>query len=175
MPIDRQAVLDRLHAFDFSGLFTQELGWDWYTAETKVTAATVDLTLKGVAKKRGVHVFQCPPGADGRLPEAAVCAAIERQVAKIAAGTCLSSPMPPGPNRSGSRREREWERHGAHYVISRRKQHWVRPTSRVTDLQSLRSTRPCSPLAAAARCDRIEKSKQKQRKHHEPEGRNRCS
>ncbi len=84
MPVDRQAVLDRLRAFDFSALFTQELGWDWYTAETKITVGKVDITLKGIAEKRGVHVFLCPPGPDGRIPDAALCAGIERQVAKLA-------------------------------------------------------------------------------------------
>ena len=66
MPLDRQAVLDRLRHFDFAGLFTQELGWDWYTTATKVTVGKVELTLQGVAEKRGVHVFHCLPGADGR-------------------------------------------------------------------------------------------------------------
>ena len=32
MPLDKTAVLDRLKKFDFPGLFTQELGWDWYTS-----------------------------------------------------------------------------------------------------------------------------------------------
>ena len=84
MAIDRQAVLDRLRAFDFSALFTQELGWDWYTADAKITVGKANLTLKGIAEKRGVHVFHCPAGADGRLPDASLCAAIERQAAKIA-------------------------------------------------------------------------------------------
>jgi hypothetical protein len=43
MPLDRQAVLDRLRAFGCSGRFTQELGWDWYTAETKITVALAEL------------------------------------------------------------------------------------------------------------------------------------
>lgn len=84
MPVDRQAVLSRLRAFEFSELFTQELGWDWYTSAAKITVGKLDITLQGVAEKRGVHVFLCPPGADGRIPDATLCAAIERQTAKVA-------------------------------------------------------------------------------------------
>lgn len=84
MPVDRPAVLARLRAFEFSELFTQELGWDWYTSATKITVGKLDITLQGVAEKRGVHVFLCPPGADGRIPDATQCAAIERQTAKVA-------------------------------------------------------------------------------------------
>ena len=84
MPVDRQAVLARLRAFEFSELFTQELGWDWYTSPARITVGKLDITLQGVAEKRGVHVFLCPPGADGRIPDATQCAAIERQTAKVA-------------------------------------------------------------------------------------------
>ena len=37
MPIDRKAVQERLKKFDFPGLFTQELGWDWYTTNLPIT------------------------------------------------------------------------------------------------------------------------------------------
>ena len=46
MPLDRKAAIERLKMFDISALFTQELGWDWYTAETRITANKADYTLK---------------------------------------------------------------------------------------------------------------------------------
>ncbi|HMP91150.1 MAG TPA: hypothetical protein PJ991_13185 [Kiritimatiellia bacterium] len=84
MSLDRKAAIERLKMFDFPALFTQVLGWDWYTAETKITANKADFTLKGVAEKRGVHVFHCLPGPDGRIPDAGTISAIERQVVKLA-------------------------------------------------------------------------------------------
>ncbi len=84
MPLNRKAAIERLQLFDFPALFTQELGWDWYTAETKITANKADFTLKGVAEKRGVHVFHCLPGPDGQIPDAGTLSAIERQVVKLA-------------------------------------------------------------------------------------------
>lgn len=78
MPVDRQAMLDRLRAFDFRALFTQELGWDWYTTPTRIMVGEREFVLQGVAQKRGVHVFHCPPDTGGRIPDGGMCAAIER-------------------------------------------------------------------------------------------------
>lgn len=45
MPLDRTAARQRLQQFDFAGLFTQELGWDWHTATAPVSIAGQDFTL----------------------------------------------------------------------------------------------------------------------------------
>jgi hypothetical protein len=65
--IDRKAVQDRLKKFDFSGLFTQELGWDWHTTNLTLMVDGQSLTLNAVAHKRGMVVYHCPSGI-GALP-----------------------------------------------------------------------------------------------------------
>ena len=84
MPIDRKAVQDRLKKFDFSGLFTQELGWDWHTSNLTVTVDKQDFNLLAIAHKRGLVAYQCPAPAGGRIPEYAVRRNIEQQVTKSA-------------------------------------------------------------------------------------------
>ena len=84
MPLDRKAALDRLQKFDFSGLFTQELGWEWFTGSETITLKDQSFTLSGVAEKRGVQVFLCPPDAAGGIPPFPVRASIERELTKRA-------------------------------------------------------------------------------------------
>ena len=43
-----------------------------------------DYHLASVAQKRGVQILQCPPGADGRIPDHATRRKIEKQVTKSA-------------------------------------------------------------------------------------------
>ncbi len=43
-----------------------------------------DYALRAIAQKRGVQIFQCPPGPDGRIPDHATRGKIEKQVAKQA-------------------------------------------------------------------------------------------
>lgn len=57
MPIDKKAVQERLKSFDFPGLFTQELGWDWHKATVTVSLGQQKHTLNAVAEKRGFVVF----------------------------------------------------------------------------------------------------------------------
>lgn len=82
MPIDRKAVQDRLKKFDFSGLFTQELGWDWHTTNLAITLDGQPLTLNAVAHKRGMVAYHCPAPAGVRIPEYTLRRKIEQQVTK---------------------------------------------------------------------------------------------
>lgn len=84
MPIDRKAALDRLKSFDFTALFTQELGWDWHTANREILLAGQSVKLTALAQKRGMVAYQCPTPSGAPLPEYSVRRKIEQQVAKIA-------------------------------------------------------------------------------------------
>jgi hypothetical protein len=84
MPLDRPAARQRLQQFDFAGLFTQELGWDWHTATAPVAIASQDFTLQAIAHKRGFVVWHCPPAPGGELPDSALRRRIEREATKAA-------------------------------------------------------------------------------------------
>jgi hypothetical protein len=84
MPFDRSAAKDRIRNFDFSGLFTQELGWDWYTPTLSVAAAGRNLNLQAIAEKRGFVAWHCRTLAGEKLPDSALRRRIEREVAKAA-------------------------------------------------------------------------------------------
>src|SRR5271157_322407 len=84
MDIDKPAIRERLRKFDFTGVFTQELGWDFPAAKVTVSVAGQGYALLSVAQKRRIQVLQCPPGADGRIPDHATRRKIEKQVTKSA-------------------------------------------------------------------------------------------
>jgi len=84
MDIDKPAIRERLRKFDFTGVFTQELGWDFPAAKVTVSVAGQGYPLLSVAEKRGIQVLQCPPGADGHVPDHATRRKIEKQVTKSA-------------------------------------------------------------------------------------------
>lgn len=84
MPIDRKAVQDRLKKFDFPGLFTQELGWDWHTADLNITVDGQVITLKAVAHKRGMVTYRYPAPAGASIPDYSLRRKIEQQVTKSA-------------------------------------------------------------------------------------------
>jgi hypothetical protein len=84
MNIDKPAVRDRLKTFNFSALFTQELGWDFPAANLTVSVAGQTYSLRSVAQKRGVQILHCQPGPDGRVPDHATRRMIEKQVTKSA-------------------------------------------------------------------------------------------
>lgn len=84
MPLDRKAVQDRLKNFDFSGLFTQELGWDWHTANLSVTVDGTQFNLEAIAHKRGMVAYHCAAPGGARIPEYAVRRKIEQQATKTA-------------------------------------------------------------------------------------------
>ena len=62
MNIDIKAIGQHLKQFNFSELFTQELGWDWYDAELpQIEANGRRFNLIGIAEKRGMVVVECSP------------------------------------------------------------------------------------------------------------------
>ena len=81
MPIDRQRVRQYLKAFDFDGLFREELGWDTVDQiEIPVAANNRNCTLKAIAQKRGFIAYQCRPDDGQGIPDRATCNKIDRQV-----------------------------------------------------------------------------------------------
>ncbi len=84
MSLDKPAIRDRLGKFDFSGVFTQELGWDFPGGSLTIPIDGKDFRLKAVAQKRGVQVFECSPDSTDSIPAYEVRRKIERQVAKSA-------------------------------------------------------------------------------------------
>ena len=84
MPLDKKAIQDRLKKFDFSGLFTQELGWDWHTTRLPVAVDGKTWSLEPIAEKRGFQVFHCPALAGDSIPDYSTRCKIEIQVSKSA-------------------------------------------------------------------------------------------
>jgi hypothetical protein len=84
MPANYQNIQKRLQAFDFTGLFTQELMWNHYSVrDLLLTVDGVMYTLKPVAE-RGMAVFECAPPADAQFPRYATRRKIDTQVSKTA-------------------------------------------------------------------------------------------
>jgi hypothetical protein len=84
MPLDKKAAQERLKNFDFSGLFTQELGWDWHTSTLSIPVSGLTFTLTAIAAKRGMPVYHCPCPASGAMPDYPARRKIEQLVAKSA-------------------------------------------------------------------------------------------
>ncbi|HJT35550.1 MAG TPA: DNA methyltransferase [Pirellulales bacterium] len=82
MPIDATAALERLKRFDFSGLFTQDLGWDNPPANVTLNVAGVQYVLRAVAQKRGFVVYHCPASAGGQVPDSTLGRKIDRELTK---------------------------------------------------------------------------------------------
>ena len=87
--LDAAAIRDTLARFDFSRLFTQELGWDYPAPNvTRVTIDGSEYELIPAAQKRGFQALLCPTptGHDDLTSPAAnqLRRKIERQVTKIA-------------------------------------------------------------------------------------------
>ena len=51
MQIDKKAIQDRLRKADFTGVFTQELGWDFPPGNLTVTIAGQEVQLQALAEK----------------------------------------------------------------------------------------------------------------------------
>ncbi len=83
MPLDVPAVRQRLRQFDFSSLFTQELGWDFPSPGLQIEINRVVYKLDGVADKRRVRVFACH-APDGTIPDYGLRRKIEKEVTKSA-------------------------------------------------------------------------------------------
>lgn len=86
MQIDNQRVREHLKKSNFTALFIEELGWNnpESKASIQVTALGAEWTLKPIAEKRGVYIFQCLPDDKGQIPPYATRQKIEKEVAKIA-------------------------------------------------------------------------------------------
>ena len=68
MKTDCKAITQYLKHFNFSELFTQELGWDNYNAEFPlIEAGARKFRLTCVAEKRGMVVVECCPTDDQAL------------------------------------------------------------------------------------------------------------
>ena len=84
MPAQHQKIQQRLKAFDFAGLFTQELMWNHFpTRPLEVPVDGTNYTLTPVAQ-RGMAVFECVPPTDAQFPKYAVRRKIDTQVSKAA-------------------------------------------------------------------------------------------
>src|SRR5215216_954120 len=86
MPVlDTARVREALRRFDFKQMFIEELGWDHLRIQpVRLEEAGDVFTLEPVAQKRGVQIFVCPPGGDGRVPPYATRQKIERQLTALA-------------------------------------------------------------------------------------------
>lgn len=84
MPVNYQNIQKRLQAFDFTGLFTQELMWNHAAMrDLPVPVDGVTYTLKPIAQRRMV-VFECTPPTDAQFPRYATRRKIDTQVSKTA-------------------------------------------------------------------------------------------
>lgn len=84
MPPDYKRIQQRIQAFDFKGLFTQELMWNHLqTRELQVPTDGVTYTLLPVAE-RGMAVYICVPPSDAAFPKYPTRRKIDVQVSKTA-------------------------------------------------------------------------------------------
>jgi len=84
MTLNLVRVRHYLNEFRWDKLFFEEMGWDHSSGELSVTVAKEDYTLRSLAQKRGVQIFECQPDAAGKVPEYDVRRKIEKAVAKSA-------------------------------------------------------------------------------------------
>lgn len=84
MPADYQRIRQRIQAFDFKGLFTQELMWNHLqTRELQIPLDGVIYTLLPVAE-RGMAVYICVPPSDAAFPKYPTRRKIDVQISKTA-------------------------------------------------------------------------------------------
>jgi hypothetical protein len=82
MPINAHHIRRNIQSFDFTNLFIEELGWDRYRSQLEISIDDHKFALKPVAEKRGMVIWVCSPGLNGRIPEYNVRRRIERAAAK---------------------------------------------------------------------------------------------
>jgi hypothetical protein len=85
MAVNTFRVREYLREFNFKDLFREELGWDRFRGqpiEFPLNDTTYRLTP--VAEKRGFQIFSCSPDDQGKLPDSATRAKIERHLATLA-------------------------------------------------------------------------------------------
>jgi len=85
MALDSTVAREYLKESDFRALFIQALGWDHQHAlPREVLVDDRPFTLRAVAEKRGVQIFECGPDATGTLADYPSRRRIEKQVAQWA-------------------------------------------------------------------------------------------
>ncbi len=85
MPASYANIQRRLKAFDFKGLFTQELMWNNYAArDLSILVDGTTYVLTPVAEQRGMAVYEGAPPAGISLPNYETRRKIDTQVAKSA-------------------------------------------------------------------------------------------
>jgi hypothetical protein len=82
MNLDTAKAGTLLGAFDFTRLFTEELGWDRLSASSTLTVAGTTYALRAVGEKRGMAAVICEAPAGQKIPDRATRRKIEQQVAK---------------------------------------------------------------------------------------------
>jgi len=83
MPASYANIQRRLKAFDFKGLFTQELMWNNYPSrELSIPMDATTYVLTPVAEQRGMAVYVCVPPTGVPLPNYATRRKIDTQVTK---------------------------------------------------------------------------------------------
>ena len=73
-----------LKEFELEELFIEELGWDRQSGQLSVEVDDQTYTLRAFAEKKGVHIFECWPDVEGKIPDYAIRRKIEKQVTKSA-------------------------------------------------------------------------------------------
>src|SRR5213592_4622609 len=84
MTLNLAHVRQCLKEFQLDKLFIEELGWDRHSAHVAVNLDGQRYSLRGLAEKRGVQIFLCPPDAEGKIPDYASRRKIDKQVTKSA-------------------------------------------------------------------------------------------
>ena len=83
MPVSIERLRPHLQAFDFTRLFVEGLGWNYYQAEpVAVPVNGREYSLKPVAEKSGFAVYECDSSVDNNIPQYPTRRKIESQVAK---------------------------------------------------------------------------------------------
>ena len=84
MPVSIERLRPHLQAFDFTRLFVEGLGWNYYQAEpVTVPMNGREYSLKPVAEKSGFAVYECDSSVDNNIPQYPIRRKIESQVAKL--------------------------------------------------------------------------------------------
>ncbi len=84
MPVAIEELRPHLHAFDFEALLV-ELGWNYHRVDPPVVHVNDRrYSLKPVAEKEDVVVYECDSSVENNIPEYPVRRKIESQVAKSA-------------------------------------------------------------------------------------------
>ena len=84
MTLSVPRVRHYLKNFELEKLFVEELGWDRNSAVFDVPIDGNSFTLRAVAQKRGVQIFECRSDGEGKLPDHNLRRRIEKQITKCA-------------------------------------------------------------------------------------------